>query len=172
MLEIEIEEFCLRLLALHQPQAGDLRFIVATMKINNDLERIGDLAVNIAKITRYLLKVPITKPPSKISEMAKAAQGMLKDSINAFVNKDAKLAKDVCARDDEVDNLNKQIFMDFLKAVSADEKTIERAVDLILIAKNLERIADHSTNICEDVIYFVEGKTIKHHVDEKELERK
>jgi phosphate transport system protein len=106
-----------------------------------------------------------------IAEMSKASQKMLRDSLDAFVNKDSKLAKDVCRRDDEVDNLNKKIFMEFLRSVSQDEKTIERAVDLILIAKNLERIADHSTNICEDVIYIVEGKTIKHHMEERELER-
>ena len=171
MLEIEIEEFCLRLLALYQPQASDLRFIVATMKINSDLERLGDLAVNIGKITKYLIKVPIVKPIAEIAKMAKAAQVMLKDSLDAFVNKDVQLAKDVCRRDDEVDNLNKQIFMDFLRSVSQDEKTIERSVDLILIAKNLERVADHATNICENVIYFVEGKSIKHHIDDKDFKK-
>jgi len=170
MLEIEIEEFCLKLLALHQPQAGDLRFIIAAMKINNDLERIGDLAVNIAKITKYLIKIPVVKSLSEISDMAKAAQRMLKDSLDSFVNKDAQLAKDVCRRDDEVDDMNKKIFMDFLRSVSQDEKTVERAVDLILIAKNFERIADHSTNICEDVIYLVEGKNIKHHIEERQID--
>jgi len=167
MLEIEIEDFCMKLLALHQPQAGDLRFIISTMKINGDLERIGDLAVNIAKVTRYLIKIPNPKPINEIVKMAKASQEMLKDSLNAFVNRDAELAKDVCRRDDEVDNLNKQIFMEFLQSVSKDVKTIEKSVDMILIAKNLERIADHSTNICEDVIYLVEGKTIKHHIEER-----
>ncbi len=171
MLEIEIEECCLRLLALYQPQAGDLRLIIATMKINGDLERLGDLAVNIAKVTKYLIKVPISKPIVEIARMAKAAQSMLKDSLDAFVNKDARLAQDVCKRDDEVDDLNKQIFMDFLRSVSQDEKTIERSVDLILIAKNLERVGDHATNICEDVIYLVEGKSIKHHIDDKGFKR-
>lgn len=172
MLEIEIEEACLKLLALHQPQAGDLRFIIASLKINNDLERIGDLAVNIAKITKYLIKVPTAKSLTEISEMARAAQGMLRDSLNAFVNKDAALAQDVCKRDDMVDDLNKQIFKDFLRSISQDEKTVERAVDLILIAKNFERIADHSTNICEDVIYLAEGKNIKHHIEERAQKKK
>ena len=169
MLEIEIEEFCLKLLALHQPQAGDLRFIIAAMKINNDLERVGDLAVNVAKVTKYLIKIPVVKSLNEISDMAKAAQKMLKDSLDAFVNKDAQLAKDVCKRDDEVDSMNKHIFMNFLSSVSKDPKTIEYTVDLILIAKNFERIADHSTNICEDVIYLVDGKTVKHHIEERQI---
>ena len=168
MLEIEIEEFCLKLLALHQPQAGDLRFIIAAMKINNDLERVGDLAVNIAKVTKYLIKIPVVKSLNEISDMAKAAQKMLKDSLDAFVNKDAQLAKNVCKRDDEVDNMNKKIFMNFLSSAK-DPKAVEYAVDLILIAKNFERIADHSTNICEDVVYLVEGKTVKHHIEERQI---
>ena len=167
MFEIEIDEISLRLLALYQPQAGDLRFITSTMRINNDLERIGDLAVNIAQRSLDLLKVPPMKSLTDIVEMAKATQEMVKDSLNSFVNKDPKLAENVCARDDIVDNYNHVIFMKLLTDKPQKQSDIERAIDLILVAKNLERIADHSTNIAEDVIYMVEGKTIKHHILEQ-----
>ncbi len=167
MIEIEIDEQALKFLALHQPQASDLRFVMSIMKINSDLERMGDLAVNIAEQAVQLLKVPSLKAPIDIPKMARASQKMLKDSLNAFVNSDSKLAMDVCKRDDEVDNFNRQIFQDLLKYMAEDSKSIERAVDLILVARNLERIADHSTNICEDVIYIVEGRTIKHHINDQ-----
>ena len=167
MFEIEIDELSLRLLALYQPQAGDLRFITSSMKINNDLERIGDLAVNIAHRTLDLIKIPPLKSLSDILQMANAAQAMLRDSLNAFVNKDPALAEEVCKRDDVVDNFNHQIFIKLLTDKLKDHEGIERAIDLILVAKNLERIADHATNIAEDVIFFVEGKTIKHHVLEQ-----
>jgi len=170
MIEIEIDELSLRLLALYQPEASDLRFITSAMKINSDLERIGDLAVNIAERTVYLLTVPLLKPLIDIPRMTRAAQGMLQDGINAFVNNDAQLARSVCLRDDEVDKLNDQLFRELLTYMMQDQKTIERALALILIARNLERIADHSTNICEDIIYIVEGRTIKHHIEEKKQE--
>ena len=163
-LEIDIDDLCLKLLALHQPTAGDLRFITSTMKINSDLERIGDLAVNIAQRTLDLIKVPPLKLRLNIPKMAASAQAMLKDSLNAFVNKDSQLAYEVCKRDDEVDDLNHEIFMELLKAKPADQTPVERVIDLILVAKNLERVADHSTNICEDIIYMVDGKVIKHHI--------
>lgn len=169
MLEIEIDDFSLKLLALRQPQAGDLRLITSIMKINNNLERIGDLAVNIAERTIELLKFPIVKPLIDIPRMAEIAQGMVKDSLDAFVNRDSKLARSVCERDDKVDNLNDQILRELLTYMLQDPKTIERAVDLILVGRNLERIADHATNICEDVIYIVDGKTIKHHIEEREI---
>jgi phosphate transport system protein len=167
MLEIEIDELSLRLLALHQPQAGDLRFITSVMKINNDLERVGDLAVNIAERTKELLKYPILKPLIDIPRMAEISQGMLKDSIQSFINRDTQLAKSVCAQDDKVDNLNYQIFRELLTYMLQNHATIERAVDLILVGRNLERIADLATNISEDVIYMVNGRTIKHHIDER-----
>ena len=171
MLEIEIDELSLRLLALHQPQAGDLRFITSTMKINNDLERIGDLAVNIAQLVKYLMRSPALKSISEVTKMASGAQDMLRDSLNAFVNGDSKLAEDVCRRDDTIDNLNRKIFMDLLDLMLKEKKAVEQALDLVLVARNLERIADHSTNICEDVIYIIEGKIIKHHIDERELNK-
>lgn len=164
MLEIDIENLCIRLLALHQPQAGDLRFITSIMKINTDLERMGDLAVNIAERALDLLKSPPTPEGSHLTTMAKSAQGMLKDSIEAFVNKKADLAQLVCKRDDEVDQLNRQIFQELTRKMQQDHNYIERSIDLILVAKNLEKIADHATNICEDVIYMVNGTVIKHHV--------
>ena len=166
MLEIEIDELCLKLLALHQPVGVDLRFITSEMKINNELERIGDQAVNIAECTQKIIKQPILKPLIDIPRMAALAQKMVKDSIDALVNKDEALARDVCGRDDEVDNLNDQIFRELLTYMMQDHKTITRAVELVLVARHLERIADHATNIAEDVIYFVKGKTIKHHIEE------
>lgn len=169
MQEIKIDDLSLKLLALHQPQAGDLRFITSIMKINSDLERIGDLAVNIAERTQELLKAPLLKPLIDIPRMAKIAQDMVKDSLDAFVNSDSDLARSVCRRDDQVDELNAQIFRELLTYMLQDPKTIERAVDLILVGRNLERIADHATNICEDVIYMVNGKNIKHHIEERPL---
>jgi len=171
MLEIEINETCLRLLALYQPKAIDLRFITSMMMINNDLERIADQAVNIAERAREIIKQPLLKPLIDIPRMSSLVQKMVKDSIDALVNKDEMLARDVCKRDDEVDNLNDQIFRELLTYMMQDPKTITRAVELILVARHLERIADHATNICEDVIYFVRGKTIKHHIEESKKEK-
>ena len=165
-LDIEIDDMALRLLALRQPMATDLRFITSAMKIGSDLERIGDLAVNIAERTLELLKFPQLKPLIDIPRMAEMSQEMVRDALNAFVNGDADLAKNVCERDDQVDQLNNQIFRELLTFMMADATTIPRAVDLILVGRHLERIADHATNIGEDVIYMVRGKTIKHHIEE------
>ncbi|NOX98043.1 MAG: phosphate signaling complex protein PhoU [Nitrospirae bacterium] len=163
-LEIEVDEQCLKLLALRQPIAIDLRFITSAMKINSELERIGDQAVNIAERSLELVKEPRLKPLIDIPRMATLSQGMVKDSLDAFVNKDAALARSVCESDDEVDNLNEQIFRELLTYMIQDTSTISRAVHLMLIGRHLERIADHATNVAENVIYFVKGKTIKHHV--------
>lgn len=163
--DIEIDDMAMRLLALRQPMATDLRFITSAMKIGSDLERIGDLAVNIAERTLELLKSPQLKPLIDIPRMAEMAQEMVRDALNAFVNRDADLAKNVCQRDDQVDQLNNQIFRELLTFMMADATTIPRAVDLILVGRHLERIADHATNIGEDVIYMVKGKTIKHHIE-------
>jgi phosphate transport system protein len=167
ILDVEIDESCLRLLALRQPMAGDLRFITSAMKIGSELERMGDLAVNIAEGAIELLKAPLLKPLIDIPRMAKLAQAMVRDSITAFINRDGTLARDVCQRDDEVDSLNDQIFRELLTYMMQDPMTIKRAVGLILVGRHLERIADHATNIGEDVIYLVKGKTIKHHIDKK-----
>lgn len=166
LLDVEIDEQCLRLLALRQPVAGDLRFITSAMQIATELERVGDLAVNIAEVSLDLLQHPVLKPLIDIPRMAALAQGMVKDSLNAFVNRDEKLARAVLERDDEVDSLNDQVFRELLTYMMGDPATIDRAVDLILIGRHLERIADHATNISEAVIYLVLGKTVKHHIEE------
>ena len=164
-LDVEIDEMCLRLLALRQPMAGDLRFITSGMKIGVDLERMGDLAVNIAEQAVELAKLPLLKPLIDIPRMAQMAQAMVRDSLNAFVNRDAVLAQEVCCRDDEIDALNHQIFRELLTYMMEDPTTIKRAVALMLVGRHLERIADHATNVGEDVIYMVRGKTIKHNID-------
>ena len=161
-LEVEIEETCLTLLARYQPEAKDLRFIAMVFKIVNDLERVGDQAVNVAERTLDLLKEPLLKPLIDIPKMAQLAQQMLKDGLDAFVNRDADLARAVCRRDDEVDRLNDQVYQELLVYVTKDPNTVARAVDLILIGRHLERVADHATNIAEDVYYLVRGTTIKH----------
>jgi phosphate transport system protein len=166
LLDIEIDEMAMRLLALRQPMATDLRFITSAMKIGSDLERIGDLAVNIAERTMDLLKSPQLKPLIDIPRMAQMAQDMVRDALTAFISGDDKLAKEVCERDDQVDQLNDQVFRELLTYMMQDAGTISRAVDLILVGRHLERIADHATNIAEDVIYMVRGRTIKHHVEE------
>ena len=168
LLEIAIDERCLELLARHQPAGSDLRFLAMALKINNDLERIGDQAVNIAERTLELLKEPLLKPLIDIPRMAQLAQRMVTDSLDAFVRRDPVLARDVCRRDDDVDQLNDQVFRELLTYMISDTRTITRAVDLILIGRHLERIADHATNVAEDVIYFVQGKNIKHHLEERQ----
>lgn len=172
LLEIDIDEFCLRLLALRQPIAADLRFITSAMKINSDLERIGDLSVNIGERALDLLEQPLLKPLIDIPRMAQLAQKMVKDSLDAFVNRDAELAHEVCRRDDEVDKMNDQIFRELLTYMIQDPHAITRSVDLILVGRHLERIADHATNIGEDVVYIVKGQTIKHHILEKAARKK
>lgn len=167
LLDIEIDRLSLKLLALRQPMAVDLRFITSAMRIASELERIGDQSVNIAQRALKLLKLPLLKPLIDIPRMASLAQNMVKDSLSAFVNQDEKLARDVCQRDDEVDDLNDQIFRELLTYMMQDPSTIRRAIDLILVGRHLERIADHATNISEDVIYYVKGKTIKHHYERK-----
>jgi phosphate transport system protein len=166
--DIAIDDLGMRLLALRQPMASDLRFITSAMKIASDLERIGDLAVNIAERSLDLLQSPPLKPLLDIPEMSALAQRMVRDAIKAFVERDEALARDVCKRDDIVDHYNDQIFRELLTYMMADPATISRAMDLILVSRNLERIADHATNIAEDVIYIVSGKTIKHHAEEKD----
>ena len=162
-MELQIDDACMRILALHQPEASDLRFIAMALKINGDLERIGDLAVNIVQRVRKLLTEPPLKPLIDLPQMALEAQKMLRDSLDAFVQGDPDLARDVCRRDDTVDAYNNQIFRELLTYMMEDARTITRALHVLLIARQLERVADHATNISEDVIYFVQGKSIKHH---------
>lgn len=162
-LQIEIDDRALKLLALQQPMAGDLRLITSAMKINADLERIGDQAVNIAETVQRLIPQPPLKPLIDIPRMAEIAQRMTHDSLDAFVKKDPHLARDVLQRDDDVDQLKDQVFRVLLTYMMADPGTIERALGLILISRNLERIADHATNIAEDVIFLVEARDVRHH---------
>jgi phosphate transport system protein len=170
-LEVEIENHAVTILARHQPVAVDLRVIVAVIKMNSDLERMGDHAVNIAERTEQLIDLPLLKPLIDIPRMATIAQDMVKKSLDAFVRSDARLAKSVCERDDEVDNLELQVNRELLTYAIEDPKNLSRALDLSMIAKNLERIADLSTNICEDVIFMVEAKVIKHRFRESQQER-
>jgi len=162
-LQIEIDDRCVKLLALQQPMATDLRLITAAMKINADLERMGDQAVNIAENTMKLLPHPPLKPLIDIPRMAEVAESMTRDALDAFVRKDAELARQVLVRDDEVDSLKDQVFRELLTYMMADPGTIQRALSLILISRNLERIADHATNIAEDVIFLVEARDVRHH---------
>jgi phosphate transport system protein len=161
-LHVEIDEACLELIALRQPAAVDLRFITAAMKIIVDMERIGDQAINIVERAESLLAVPPLKPLIDIPRVADIAQGMLKASLDAFVNGDDALALQTILRDDEVDQLKDQVFRELLTFMMADPTTIPRAMDLILVSRHIERIADHATNICEDVIFMVKGKDIRH----------
>ncbi|HYU34839.1 MAG TPA: phosphate signaling complex protein PhoU [Thermoanaerobaculia bacterium] len=161
-LEIEIDEMCHSILGRKQPTAVDLRFLVAVMKINSDLERIGDSAVNIAQSVEQINDQPPLKPYIDLPHLSELVQKMVRNSLDAFVRKDAKLAVEVCGSDDEVDGLYKQIFRELLTYMIEDPKTVSRALHLLLISRNLERIADHATNIAEDVIYYVEGRDIRH----------
>ena len=160
--DVEIEELCIRFLAIWQPTGSNLRFVTTAIKIITDIERIGDMAVDTCERAVEMLDEPPLKPYIDIPRMAEAAQKMLKDSLDAFVARDADLAVRVCESDDFVDNLNQQIFNELLLYMLKDPKNIGRAVRLTYIAKYLERIADHATNIAEMVVYMVKGKVIRH----------
>ena len=160
--DVEVDEQCVSLLALHQPAAGDLRFITTAMKIVTDLERIGDQAVNIAQRVLELNVEPQLKPYIDLPRMAEKAQRMVKESLDAFVARDTALARQVCEEDAEVDALKEQIFRELLTFMMEDPRTIPRAIRLILISRFMERVADHATNIAEMVIYMVEGKMVRH----------
>jgi phosphate transport system protein len=167
---IENDQRCFTLLALRQPMARDLRFIAAAIKINSDLERIGDLAVNIAHATTFIISQPLLKPLIDIPRMAQLCQEMVKRSLDAFVARDAELAMIVIESDDSIDLLRDQVFRELLTYMMTDPTTIPRALDLILVSRHLERIADHATNIAEDVIYIVRGEDIRERGD-KELRK-
>jgi phosphate transport system protein len=164
-LQIDIDNRCLKLLATQTPLAVDLRLITSAMKINADLERVGDQAVNIAESVLVLIPQPPLKPLIDIPSMAAIAEKMIRDALDAFVRKDAELARDVLRRDDEVDELKDQVFRELLTYMMADPGTIQRALSLVLISRNLERIADHATNIAEDVIFITEAKDVRHHAE-------
>jgi len=160
--EVELEEECLRALALYQPVAIDLRLIVSVLKINNDLERIGDLAVNLAHKAAALARQPPPQVPIDLAAMWEKTQGMLRDSINALVNLDAQLANDVCARDDEVDQMKHDFRVTLEGEIQRRPDQVRPLMRLLAASRNLERIADCATNIAEDVIYMIEGRIIRH----------
>ena len=162
-LHIEIDNRCFRLLALHQPMATDLRAIVAAVKINTDLERVGDLAVNVAEAgTRYITHPPVKKLID-IPTMGDIAQSMLRDALDAYVRRDTRLAQQVLNEDDRLDALKTQVFRDLLTHMLKDQSTVEPSLDLILVSRHLERIGDHATNIAEDVIFMVTSLDVRHH---------
>jgi phosphate transport system protein len=165
-LHIEVDQRCFTLLALHQPMAVDLRAIVAAVKINTDLERVGDLAINIAEAARQYVTHPPVKRLIDIPRMASIAQRMLRDALDAFVRRDIALAQQVLNEDDALDALKTQIFRELLTHMLADPATIEPALALILVSRHLERIGDHATNVAEDVIFMVSAKDVRHHAGE------
>lgn len=166
-LEIDVEERCIRLFALQQPLATDLRFIMAALKISNDLERVGDHGVNIAQSTLRLVEQPQLKPLVDIPRMADLATAMLNDALDAFVRRDSESARRLCRKDDEVDQLNRQVFRELISYMIESPSTISRAMELILVARNLERVADLATNIAEEVVFIHEARIIKHHAEER-----
>jgi len=161
-LDVEIDELCIRILALRQPAARDLRFITTALKITTDLERIGDMAVNLCERALELNEEAQLKPYIDIPRMARIAQRMIRESLDAFVREDVDLALQVCREDDEIDDLNSQLFRELLTYMAEEPTTVTRAIRLLFVAKYLERIADHATNIAEMVVYLVKGKSIRH----------
>jgi len=161
-LHIEVDDRCFKLLALHQPMAVDLRSIVAAVKINTDLERVGDLAVNIGEAAARYLEHPPVKELIDIPRMADIAQGMLRDALDAYVRRDLALAQQVLDRDDELDLLKTEVFRELLTHMLRIQATIEPSLDLILISRHLERVGDHATNVAEDVIFMVSAKDVRH----------
>jgi phosphate transport system protein len=170
-LHIEVDDRCLKLLALHQPMAADLRAIMAAVKINSDLERVGDLAVNIAEAAQRYALVPPAGRLIDIPRMGEVAQSMLRDALDSYVKRDVVLAQQVLDQDDELDGLKTQIFRDLLTSMLEDPGTIEAALDLILVSRHLERIGDHATNIAEDVIFMVSARDVRHHAADADLGR-
>jgi phosphate transport system protein len=170
-LHLELDDRALQLLSLRQPLAADLRFITSTMKINSDLERIGDQAVNIAQRALSIVSQPELKPLVDIPLMADIVKKMVKDALDAFVRRNTDLARDVVLRDDEVDQYRDLVFRELVPLMAKNPACIQLALDLILVSRNLERIADHATNVAEDVIYMVLGRDIRHHAEERVLPR-
>ena len=161
-MEVDVEEECLKILALHQPVAADLRYIIAVLRINQDLERIGDLAVHIAERALFLCGQPPINIPFRLGEMADKAQAMLKKVLDAFVNLNDTAAHEVCAADREIDAINRDIFQQVKKAVTQNPGLFESLLQIMHIARHLERIADHATNIAEDLVYLIEGRIVRH----------
>jgi phosphate transport system protein len=164
--EVEVEEDCLKILALHQPVAIDLRFIVAVLKINNDLERIGDLAVNIAERAVFLATQPRVSVSLDFTGMAQKTQLMLKKSLDALVNLSVAIANEVCTYDDEIDAMNRRMYIVVQEAIRTYPEQLGSLIHLLSVSRHLERIADHATNIAEDVIYMIEGKIVRHKTED------
>ena len=164
-LEIEVEEECLKILALHQPVAVDLRFLIAVLKMNNDFERIGDLAVNIAERTLALCRRPAVELASQLDTVIDKVRAMLKNSLDSLVNLDADLARHVCASDDEVDEFYRNMYRKVKEGILASPTSdqVDDMLQLLSISRHLERIADHATNIAEDVLYMIKGEIFRHH---------
>ncbi len=162
-LDIEIDECATRLLALHQPVARDLRFLTAAIKINSDLERMGDLAINLAQRSLSLLSGPPVKPLIDIPHMSRTVESMVRKSLDAFVHRDENLAASVLLADDEVDDLKSSIYREMLELIDSGQAPAGPGFDLIFIAHNLERVADHATNIAEDVLFLIKGIDVRHH---------
>ena len=170
-LEMHVDEICIKLLAIRSPVASDLRLITMAMKISVDLERIGDQAVNVARRAKELNKEPPLKPLVDIPRMANIAQDMIKDALDAFVFNKPDLARKIPPRDHEVDELNRQLYRELTSFMLEDPATVTRALNLMFVAKFLERIADHAANIGEEVVYLAEGKDIRHHAEETEEQK-
>ena len=168
-MELDIDARVTRLLALNQPVAGDLRLLIIVLKINTDLERMGDLAVNIAERAISLAKVPLVKPLIDTPRMASLVEDMLHSSLDAFVKRDAALAEKVLPAEDEVDTIRDNIYSELLEVMLSNPSVVPSAIHLMFVARNLERIADHTTNIAEDVIFLVRGIDIRHHVAQEKL---
>ncbi len=166
--DIEIDEFATRLLALYQPMARDMRFLTAVIKINGDLERMGDLAVNITERAMQLMRDAPVKPLIDIPKMAGLAETMVRKSLDALVKRDEALARSVLISDDEVDGLRDAVYKELVSFMQEESTTIPRAVDLMFIAHNLERVADHATNIAEDVLFLIKGIDVRHHAEVRE----
>ena len=164
-MEIEVDDFAVGLMALYQPMARDLRFLTAAIKINSDLERMGDLAVNIVERALSLIYQPPVKPLIDIPQMAKLVESMVRRCLDAFVKRDAELARAVLLSDDAVDELRDGIYRELIGFMERDSRTVSRGVDLMFVARNLERIADHATNVAEDVLYLVQGVDVRHHAE-------
>lgn len=161
-MEVDVEEECLKILALYQPVAADLRYIIAVLKINQDLERIGDLAVHIAERAIFLCNQPKMDIPFRLGEMADKSQAMLRKVLDAFVNLNEKMAREVCASDSEIDDINREIFEQVKSIITANPRMFEPLLQIMHIARHLERIADHATNIAEDLVYLIEGRIVRH----------
>jgi phosphate transport system protein len=170
-MEMEVEEQCINLLALQQPMARDLRMLTSALKIANDLERVGDHAVNIAQSAERLAEARAIAPEPEIVEMARLSREMLSDALEAFIRGDAQGGRDVCRRDDKVDALHRSVFRILLTHMMEDPHTISTGMELFLVSRNLERVADLATNIGEDVVFLVEGKSIKHHAEDRGEDR-